>query len=216
MRSRRTGPGLLGAGGFGEIYLETPELTPGNLAVELEGLDTGAPRQLEIWQVDEDGVFVLLGKGRSDEDGSLDLPRLMPTPEARDILISPAGNGPAGLERSQPRVLERSGVNPPQLGSGPASEARSSVRVVAGESSGAVLLLAESGAVVARLELPAIADPRRGIFDVPLNLGPGATVFAAHQLPNGDLSPTVSYRIERQQSPIGAAGMGGILEDLAR
>ncbi len=213
--SRRTGPNLLSGGRIGEIHLETPETVAGSLGASLEGLDTAGPRRLEIWQETEDGAFVRVGEGESDEVGALDLPQQMPTSEDREIWISPAGAGPEAFERSQPRTLSRGYVRPPTLLRGPPGEGASSLRVVAGESSGTVLLQTASGRPIALLEIPTLPDPRRGIFDLDLELRPGETVLAAHQLPNGDLSRTVVHRIEAPAATPTTSGLGSILEELA-
>jgi hypothetical protein len=187
--SRR--PAVLAATGAQEgplaIYLQAKAPPLGVLSAPVRGLDTGAPRRLVLWRL-EDGRRVRVADGWSDDDGSLHFPDVLVPDRPLALVVTAAEEGPRGLDRSAPEVVQTGALLPPRarVGRDPSGALR--LRLTASRSLGALLVADARGHELARVDLPPVPLSGRRLVEVRLAPDAAGPFQAAQELPDGSRS----------------------------
>lgn len=112
------------AGSTFRIVLEPLAAPPDAVTVGFAGLDTGAPRALDLWRVGA-GRPQRLGRARSDGDAQIHGPQLALPTAGIALVVTPLGVGPGEPGASQPLRLARApadavpGIETPQTRGAP-------------------------------------------------------------------------------------------------
>jgi hypothetical protein len=176
------------------IYLQAEAPGEGRLSTRVRGVDTGAPRALVLWRV-QDGRRVRLAEGFSTPDGALQFPDVL-VPDQLELVVTAAEAGPEGTDESDPARLEAGVLRPPQLQIRRAQGGALAVRVAASRALGSVVFAGPAGEEIARVALPRTPSPARQLLDVTLPADRvGAEILVAHELPDGARSAWRPYRV---------------------
>lgn len=151
---------------------------PDEPGVSVVGLDPGAPRLLDVWQLAPDRPARRLGRARSEPDGRFVAEGLLASVRGGDLVVTPAGSDPRAA-RAGPNVAPL----PPErsvASSRPRIWREDPELVVALSGRPERLVLADpAGREIARLALPAALRPG-GVWRVDLGpLGTGDVAWAA-------------------------------------
>ena len=176
------------------IYLQADAPDEDRLSTRVRGVDTGAPRALVLWRV-QDGRRVRLAEGFSTADGALQFPDVL-VPDQLELLVTAAEAGPEGTDESEPARVEAGGLLPPQLELRHAQGGALKIRVVASRALGSVILASSAGDEIARVALPRTPSPARQVLDITLPADRvGGEILVAHELPDGARSAWRPYRV---------------------
>lgn len=169
------------------IYLRADAPPDGILSSPVRGLDTGAPRALVLWRV-EDGRRIRVADGWSEPDGSLHFPEILVPDSSVQLVLTAAEEGPAGLDRSASDEVRLGGLRAPQVRTTRDADGNPGLRVTASHSLGAVVVADADGLEIARAELPRVPFPGRRLIVVPLAEGATGTFLVSQELPDGSRS----------------------------
>jgi hypothetical protein len=164
------------------------------LSTRVRGIDTGAPRELVLWRVQE-GRRVRLAHGFSSSDGALHFPEVL-VPDELELLVTAAEAGSAGTDESDPTRIQAGGLRPPQLEMRRSKDGALAIRVAASRALGSVIIASPAGDEIARIPLPRAPSPARQVLDVRLPADRvRAEILVAHELPDGARSAWRPYAI---------------------
>ena len=170
----------------------------GEITARVEGFDPDAPRALLAWRrLGED--FVVMARGRSREDGSLEFRDLVLPESGLEIVVTGVGELPDAATASRAAFAPSRPLYPPRAEVLSASDDGITLRVTPAEASGEVLLAAESGEIFARHALPAHPSSAGRVLDLRLALPAGDSfVWLAHENPDGRRSAWQSVALEEK------------------
>ncbi len=147
------------------LLLDVRAPVPGP-SVSVSGLDLAAPRDLVLWQVNEELQRAApLASTSSRVSGLFELPRLLLPTQAVRLVVTAEGEDP--LAAASGAVLDLEALDPPPprawIDGSPADaeSERTQLRVAPDSVAYALLLGDTTGRELARLEIPAASDPRR-------------------------------------------------------
>ncbi len=176
------------------IYLAADAPGEDRLSTRVRGVDTGAPRALVLWRV-QDGRRVRLAEGFSRPDGSLQFPEIL-VPDHLELVVTAAEAGPEGTDESEPARVEAAGLRPPQLEIRHSRGGALAIRVAASRALGSVVFANPGGEEIARIALPRAPSPARQVLDVTLPADRvRGEILVAHELPDGARSAWRPYRV---------------------
>jgi hypothetical protein len=189
------------AAGPRAIYVQADAPGEGRISTQVRGLDTGAPRALVLWRV-QDGRRVRLAEGFSSPDGALHFPDVL-VPDQLELVVSAAEAGAEGTDESDPARVQAGALRPPQLELRRAPDGALAIRVAASRALGSVILANRAGDEIARVPVPRTASPARRVLDVTLPADRvWGEILVAQELPAGARSAWRPYAVP----PAPAAG----------
>jgi hypothetical protein len=185
--------GFSGPASPSPIYLLADAPGPDQLSTRVRGFDTGAPRALVLWRVEE-GRRARLAEGFSTPDGALHFPDVL-VPDELELVVTAAETGPAGTDESDSARIGARDLRPPDLAIRRSPSGALAIRVAAGGALGSVVFASAGGGEIARIPLPRNPSPSRRVFDVTLPAEPGpGELLVAHELPDGSRSAWRPHR----------------------
>ena len=151
------------------------------------GIDEGAPRPLELWQVDDEGGRAArVGVTRSTSDGAFLVDRMVLPERSLRLGAPPAGGDPHHAPPEQ-WILRAAPAPPPPRAELTESREGAALHAVSEAAAYTLLLGDDEGSVRARIEVP----PRRGPVAAaatrswPLEVGDELPTRVARELPDG-------------------------------
>jgi hypothetical protein len=192
----RAGEGAAGEGGDGEasrapgsssgvVVLDGFQVPRGAVTGSARGFDPDGPRALALWRVDAGGS-TRLAEGFSDADGNLHFPQVAEPGDPLTLVVAPADAPPPSRQTSDPASLARAAPLPPVVAGVMPTAGGVVLHIAAREATGAVLVAAGDGTVLARFTLPALPGAAARVLDVAVT-GPFAAggLLVAQELPDG-------------------------------
>jgi hypothetical protein len=182
------------AAGPRAIYVLAEAPGEGRISTQVSGVDTGAPRELVLWRV-QDGRRVRLADGFSTSDGALHFPAVL-VPDRLELVVSAAEAGPEGADESDSARVQAGALRPPQLELRRAPDGALAIRVAASRALGSVIFANPAGDEIARVPVPGAPIPARRVLDVRLPADRvRGEILVAHELPDGARSAWRPYAI---------------------
>ena len=176
------------------IYVLAEAPGDDRISTQVRGVDTGAPRALVLWRV-QDGRRVRLAEGFSTSDGALHFPDVL-VPDQLELVVTAAEAGPQGTDESDPARVEAGALRPPQLEIRHLPDGALAIRVAASRALGSVVFASAAGDEIARVPVPRAPSPARQVLDVTLPADRvGGEILVAHELPDGVRSAWRPYAI---------------------